>query len=84
MIEPSVKAMVHRIAMGVPKKRIPHFKDPQGESIAKELGIEYIGVWPGTDYFTFNEPSKGSTFMGKSLSDVRRKLEEIQRSFSVH
>ena len=52
--------------------------DNLGKSIAKELGVKYMGIQEGFEdipgFYLFEDPVTGTSFVGTGLEEARQKL----------
>jgi hypothetical protein len=53
------------------------------ESVAKDLGIIYNGIWEGSpgNALTFTDTVSGGTFLVNSIKDVQQRLFDLRSSF---
>ena len=66
------------------KRGLRKYKRPrkaQGVLIAKELKLEFKGVWPGTKFFMFNVPAYGTSILASDMKSAKRRLKETKKLY---
>ena len=57
----------------------------EGESIAKTLGVRFIGYWDEISKFLFNDDNEtGTSFAAKDLDEARQKLKQKRKEFLAY